>query len=46
MLNEIMSKNIIYGNIDDSFKDISKLMKKHNIGFIPIKVLMIRLKIT
>lgn len=37
MLNEIMSKNIIYGNIDDSFKDISKLMKKHNIGFIPIK---------
>ena len=32
-----MSKNIIYGNIDDSFKDISKLMKKHNIGFIPIK---------
>lgn len=37
MLNEIMSKNIIYGNINDSFKDISKLMKKHNIGFIPIK---------
>lgn len=37
MINEIMSKKIIYGNIDSSIKDISSLMKKHNIGFIPIK---------
>lgn len=37
MINEIMSKKIIYGNIDSSIKDISILMKKHNIGFIPIK---------
>lgn len=37
MINEIMSKNIIYGNIDSSIKDISILMKNNNIGFIPIK---------
>lgn len=32
-----MSSNIIYSNCDSSFKDISKLMKDNNIGFIPIK---------
>lgn len=37
MVNEIMSKKIIYGEINDTIKEISKLMKKHNIGFIPIK---------
>lgn len=37
MINEIMSKKIIFGNINDSIKDISNLMKNNNIGFIPIK---------
>lgn len=37
MINEIMSKNIIFGNIDDTIKDIATLMKDNNIGFIPIK---------
>ena len=37
MINEIMSKKIIFGNIDSSIKDISNLMKLNNIGFIPIK---------
>ena len=37
MIKEIMSKKIISGDIDSSFKDISKLMKENNIGFIPIK---------
>lgn len=37
MINEIMSKKIIFGQINDSIKDISNLMKKNNIGFIPIK---------
>ena len=37
MINEIMSKKIIFGNINDSIKDISNLMKINNIGFIPVK---------
>lgn len=37
MINEIMSKKIIFGTLDSSIKDISKLMKNNNIGFIPIK---------
>ena len=37
MIKDIMSKKIIFSNIDTSIKDISNLMKKHNIGFIPIK---------
>lgn len=32
-----MTYDIIYGSVNDTFKDISSLMKKHNIGFIPIK---------
>ncbi len=32
-----MSSKIIFGSIDSSFKDISRLMKDNNIGFIPIK---------
>ena len=32
-----MTYKIISGNIDNSFKDISMLMKENNIGFIPIK---------
>lgn len=34
---QIMSNNIICSNIFDSVLDVSKLMKRHNIGFIPIK---------
>jgi len=37
MIREIITYKIINGNIDNSIKDISILMKKHNIGFIPIK---------
>lgn len=37
MINEIMSKKIIFGNIDDTIKNIATLMKDNNIGFIPIK---------
>lgn len=37
MISEIMSKKIIYGNLNSSIKDISKLMKDNNIGFVPIK---------
>lgn len=32
-----MTYKIISGNIENSFKDISLLMKENNIGFIPIK---------
>ena len=37
MIKDIMSKKIIFSNIDSSIKDVSSLMKKNNIGFIPIK---------
>lgn len=37
MIKDIMNKNIISGNIDDSISKISELMKNNNIGFIPIK---------
>ena len=37
MIKDIMSKKIIFSNINSSIKDISKLMKDNNIGFIPIK---------
>lgn len=37
MISEIMSKKIIFSSIDDSIKNVSKLMKENNIGFIPIK---------
>ena len=37
MINEIMSKKIIFSNLNDSIKDVSNLMKENNIGFIPIK---------
>lgn len=32
-----MSKKIIFSDINDSIKDISKLMKENNVGFIPVK---------
>lgn len=32
-----MTYKIISASVDNSIKDVSKLMKKHNIGFIPIK---------
>ena len=37
MIRDIMTYKIISGNIDDSFKDISMIMKENNIGFVPIK---------
>lgn len=37
MINEIMSKKIIFSNLNDSIKDVSNLMKENNIGFVPIK---------
>ena len=37
MIREIMTYNIISSDKDSSIKEISSLMKKHNIGFIPIK---------
>ena len=37
MIKDIMSKKIIFSNINSSIKDVSNLMKKNNIGFIPIK---------
>ena len=37
LIRDIMTYKIISGNIYDSFKDISTLMKKNNIGFVPIK---------
>lgn len=37
MIKDIMSKKIIFSNINSSIKDVSKLMKENNIGFIPIK---------
>ena len=37
MIKDIMSKKIIFSNLDSSIKDVSKLMKENNIGFIPIK---------
>lgn len=37
MIREIMTYNIISSNKDTSIKEISSLMKEHNIGFIPIK---------
>lgn len=37
MIKDIMSKKIIFSDINSSIKDVSTLMKKNNIGFIPIK---------
>lgn len=37
MIKEIMSKKIIFSSIDNSIKEVSKLMKENNIGFIPVK---------
>lgn len=37
MIEKIMSRSIIFGDINSKIKDISKLMKDNNIGFIPIK---------
>lgn len=35
-IEKVMSRDLIIGNITDTLYDISKLMKKYNIGFIPI----------
>ena len=37
MLKDIITYNIISSDLLSSFKDVSLLMKKNNIGFIPIK---------
>lgn len=37
MIRDIMTYNIISSNKYSSIKEISTLMKKHNIGFIPVK---------
>lgn len=37
MIKNIMTYKIISGNTDNTFKEISTLMKDNNIGFIPIK---------
>ena len=37
VIKDIMSKKIIFSNIDSSIKDVSNLMKENNIGFIPVK---------
>lgn len=37
MIKDIMSKKIIFSDINSSIKDVSNLMKENNIGFIPIK---------
>lgn len=37
MIKDIMSKKIIFSDINSSIKDVSTLMKKNNIGFVPIK---------
>lgn len=37
MIRDIMTYKIVSGDINNSFKDISLLMKENNIGFIPIK---------
>lgn len=37
MIKDIMTYKIISGTLDNTFKDISILMKDNNIGFIPIK---------
>lgn len=36
MINEIMTKDIIFGHIKDSIGEISDIMKKFDIGFLPI----------
>ena len=36
MLDKIMTKDLIIGNVNDSIYEISLLMKKYDIGFIPI----------
>lgn len=37
MIRDIMTYKIISADIDSSFKEVSALMKKDNIGFVPIK---------
>lgn len=35
-LNDIMSKNIIVGSVDDGIYEIASIMKENDIGFVPI----------
>ena len=35
-IDSIMSKDLIIGNIHDKVEDIATLMKKHDIGFLPL----------
>lgn len=36
-VNELMSKNIIYANKDNTIGEVSSLMKTYDIGFLPVK---------
>lgn len=36
-IKEIMTKNIIYANLDNTVEEVAKLMKAYDIGFVPIK---------
>lgn len=35
-IKEVVNKNIIVGDVNNSIVEISNIMKKHNIGFLPI----------
>ena len=35
-LNDIMSKHIIVGSVDDGIYEIASIMKENDIGFVPI----------
>ena len=36
-VNELMSKNIIYANSENTIDEVSSLMKTYDIGFLPVK---------
>lgn len=36
-IKEVVNKNIIVGDVNDSIAEIATIMKKNNIGFLPIK---------
>jgi len=36
-INELLSKNIIYANNENTVEEVSSLMKTYDIGFLPIK---------
>ena len=36
-VNDLMSKNIIYANSENTIEEVSSLMKTYDIGFLPVK---------